>query len=257
MLRANNLFSGYANKNILRDVNIQVDPGEVIAVIGPNGSGKTTLMRSLAGDLKASSGTITINGKPISQMGIRERARLISVVPQSNNMPGSFSVEETVSFGRTPYLDLFGRIGANDEAITLAALEKVNGMDLRERLVGQLSGGEQQRVLLARAIAQQTPIMLMHEPTTYLDLYFQVGFLGLIRQLARDDRKTIIVALHDLNQAAQIADRILLLANGQVMAFGTPREVLQQHTISEAYHLQVNVTPFDGEPGFLITPQHP
>ena len=115
---------------------------------------------------------------------------------------------------------------------------------------------EQQRVLLARAIAQQTPIMLMDEPTTYLDLYFQVGFLALIKQLARVDHKTIIVALHDLNQAAQIADRILLLSNGQVKAFGTPREVLRQQVISETYHLQVTITPIEGEPGFLITPQH-
>ena len=255
MLRANNLFSGYTNKPILRDINIQVNPGEVIVVIGPNGSGKTTLMRSLSGDIKASTGNVTINGQPISQMKTRERARWISVVPQAGTLPAGFSVEETVSFGRTPYLDIFGRISESDEQIAQAALAKVNALELRERMVGQLSGGEQQRVLLARAIAQQTPIMLMDEPTTYLDLYFQVNFLGLVRRLAREDRKTIILALHDLNQAALIADRILLLDHGQVRAFGTPREVLRQDIISETYQLNVHITPIADEPGFLITPQ--
>ena len=255
MLRAYSVIAGYPNKTILNNINLEVDPGEVIVVIGPNGSGKTTLMRSLAGDLKLSGGKVAINGKPISQMKVREKARWISVVPQTGNLPAFFTVEETVCFGRTPYLDIFGRTSPEDKAIAMSALEKVNALSLKDQLVGKISGGEQQRVLLARAIAQQTPILMMDEPTTYLDLHFQMSFLRLTKQLAIEDHKTIIVALHDLNQAALIADRILLLANGNIRAFGTPRQVLTESIISETYNLKVSVTPSQGEPGFMVIPQ--
>jgi len=256
MLKANSLFAGYKKKPFLKNINIQVNPGEIIVVIGPNGSGKTTLVRSLAGDITTLSGNVTINDVPINKMKARDRAKLISVVPQSSSLPGSFTVEETVSFGRTPYLNIFGRINAEDEQIAIHSLERVNALELRDRKVGEISGGEQQRVLLARAIAQQTPIMLMDEPTTYLDLHYQVNFLNLIKKLAIEDNKTIIIALHDLNQAASIADRILLLSEGQIIAFGSPREVLREDIISSTYNLKVKVSPMDGEPGFLVMPEN-
>lgn len=255
MIKAIGLSAGYKNKAILKNINFQVDPGEIIVVIGPNGSGKTTLVRSLAGDIRPLSGTVTINGQPLGKIKVRDRARLISVVPQSSLLPGNFSVEETVSFGRTPYLNIFGQINDVDVRISQAALEKVDALDLGKRKVDEISGGEKQRVLLARAIAQQTPIMLLDEPTTYLDLHHQVNFLKLVKKLAVEDAKTIIIALHDLNQAASIADRILLLSGGEMVAFGSPRDVLQEVIISSTYNLKVKVEQIDNPPGFMVLPE--
>ena len=154
------------------------------------------------------------------------RARYLAVVPQAASLPPAFTAWETVLLGRTPYLNFLGQISDKDEEIARQALQKVDAFDLAERRVGELSGGEQQRVLLARALAQSTPILLLDEPTVHLDLQHQVSLMEIVRSLAHTDNLAVLVALHDLNLAARYADRVALLVAGEVKAAGTPRQVL-------------------------------
>jgi iron complex transport system ATP-binding protein len=183
-----------------------------------------------------------------------QRALSLAVVPQAASMPPAFTVWETVLMGRTPHLNFLGQVSTNDETIARLALQKVDALDLSERRVGELSGGEQQRVLLARALTQSTPILLLDEPTSNLDLHYQVGFMETVRMLAHQDELAVLVALHDLNLAARYADRVALLVGGEIIASGTPQQVLTPELISTAYHLPVQVIqhPFADVP--LVLP---
>jgi iron complex transport system ATP-binding protein len=179
----------------------------------------------------------------VLSMSPMQRARYLAVVPQAVNMPPAYTVWETVIMGRTPYLNFLGQVSVKDEQIARLALQKVDAFDLAERRVGELSGGEQQRVLLARALAQSTPILLLDEPTTNLDLHYQVSFMETVRTLAHKEDLAVLVALHDLNLAASYADRVALLVAGEIKATGTPRQVLTPKLISAAYNLPVQVVP--------------
>ncbi len=258
MLLIESLTVSYGTRRILDNVSLTIENGEVLALIGPNGAGKSTLVRAVSGVVLAHpGGVVRKNGVNLLSVSPMERARLLSVVPQISSLPPAFTVRETVMLGRTPYLNFLGQVSAQDEAMVQRALERVDALDLAERPVGELSGGEQQRVLLARALAQNTPIMLLDEPTAHLDLQYQVGLLELVRTLAHDDGLAILIALHDLNLAARYTDRVALLVSGQVKAVGTPQQVLIPELIGEAYHLPVSVIPhpFDGSP--LVLPRAP
>ncbi len=260
MLLIENLSVSYGARRVLDDVLLTVENGEVLALIGPNGAGKSTLIRAVSGVIPAHpGGVVRKNGINLLSVSPIERARLISVVPQISSLPPAFTVWETVMLGRTPYLNFLGQVSAQDEAIVQRALQRVDALDLAERPVGELSGGEQQRVLLARALAQNTPIMLLDEPTAHLDLQHQVGLLELVRALAHDDGLAVLIALHDLNLAARYADRVALLVNGRLQAVGAPQQVLTPQWIAEAYHLPVSVIPhpFDGGPLVLPQPAKP
>ena len=259
MLRIENLTVSYGTRGVLHDVSLEINSGEVLALIGPNGAGKSTLVRAVSGVIPLESGRIHSNGSslpPVDLIGLSpmQRARSLAVVPQAASMPPAFTVWETVLMGRTPYLNFLGQVSAKDEAIARLALQKVDALDLSERRVGELSGGEQQRVLLARALAQSTPILLLDEPTSNLDLHYQVGFMETVSTLAHLDNLAVLVALHDLNLAARYADRVALMVEGEIKATGTPRQVLTPELISTAYHLPVQVIahPFADVP--LVLP---
>jgi ABC-type cobalamin/Fe3+-siderophores transport system ATPase subunit len=243
MLKIENLSVSYGSRRVLHNVSLDVQSGEVTALIGPNGAGKSTLVRAASGVIPVDGGTIRTNGTNLLAVPPMQRARHLAVVPQAVSMPPAFSVWETVLLGRTPYLNFLGQTSTADEDIARHALVRVDALELAERRVGELSGGEQQRVLLARALTQSTPILLLDEPTSNLDLHYQVGFMEMVRSLAKQDRLAVLVALHDLNLAARYADRIALLVNGEIKAAGSPRQVLTQELISEAYHLPVQVIP--------------
>ena len=249
-MKIQNLFVNYATRPILKNINLEINKGQLLALLGPNGSGKSTLLRAISGILPAGKGSIRLNGKPLSDFKATERARWISVVPQNAILPPAYTAWETVLLGRTPYINFLGQISNRDEIIARAALEKVDALPLKDRCMGQLSGGEQQRVLLARALAQSTPILLLDEPTTYLDLQHQMGLLNLVTKLVRDEALTVVIALHDLNLAARYADRVALLVEGQIKAEGTVKEVLRADVITEAYSWQVQVIDHP----FLDTP---
>jgi iron complex transport system ATP-binding protein len=254
MIEIKNLSVSYGPRVILKNINLGVKVGETLALVGPNGSGKSTLIRTLSGVLPASHGTVSLSGRQMSGLSPAERARRIAVVPQNALLPPAFTTWETVLLGRTPYLNFLGQISPSDEEIARNSLEKVDALDLAERRVGELSGGEQQRVLLARALAQSTAVMLLDEPTTHLDLQHQMGLLNLVHKLSQECRLTVIIALHDLNLAARYADRIALLVDGEIKALGTPKQVLRADVIADAYRWPVQVVEHPFWDGPLILP---
>ncbi len=243
MLKIENLSASYGPRRVLKGISLEVISGEVVALIGPNGAGKSTLIRSVSGLIPVQGGSVRTNGDNLLSLSTMQRARFLAVVPQVAAMPPAYSVWETVLMGRTPYLNFLGQASPNDEAIARDSLAKVDALDLAERRIGELSGGEQQRVLLARALAQSTPILLLDEPTVHLDLQHQVSLMETVRGLAHKDKLAVLIALHDLNLAARYADRLALLVEGEIKAVGTPRQVLTSEVISAAYHLEVKVVP--------------
>jgi iron complex transport system ATP-binding protein len=254
MLNIKNLFTSYNGREILHDVSFDVKNGEVLALIGPNGAGKSTLIRAVSGVIE-SRGEIQTDGKNFHAMDSMERARYVAVVPQAISLPPAFTVWETVLMGRTPYLGFLGNASKHDEELVRDSLSRVNALAFSERRVGELSGGEQQRILLARALCQSTPILLLDEPTSHLDLQYQVSLLELIRELVKENNLAVLIALHDLNLAARYADRVALMVAGHIKAIGTPKEVLQPDIIADAYCLPVQVVkhPFLDVP--LVLPE--
>ncbi len=198
MLAIHSLCVSYGAHPVLKDVSLSIQPGEIMAVVGPNGAGKTTLIRSVSGILPNQAGTIYIAGQDLARLSPKERAQYLAVVPQARQLPGDVPVYETVLLGRTPYLNWIGSSGAGDHAAVRQALELTRLAPLSRRRVGELSGGEQQRVLLARALAQDAPLLLLDEPTTHLDLEHQTVFLNLIRRLTAEKGLAVLIILHDL-----------------------------------------------------------
>ena len=241
MLSLEDITLRYEARTVLRDISLDVQAGEVLALIGPNGVGKSTLIRACSGNLKPIKGRITIDGRDLRQLPIEQRARSIAVVPQAVRLPETFSVFETVLMGRTPYLGWLGRESDKDRAAVWAALDRTSTRDLADRPIGELSGGEQQRVLIARALAQSAHTLLLDEPTAHLDLKHQAGVLSLVCDLAHTENYAVLIALHDLNLAAQYADRVALMSNGTVAATGTPEDVLTEVNLSPAYGLRITV----------------
>ncbi len=259
MLRIEGLSASYGSRRVLHEVSLEVNSEEVLALIGPNGAGKSTLVRAVSGVIPVESGSIqfidpTRGSLDLLNLPPMQRARTVAVVPQAAAMPPAFSVWETVLLGRTPHLNFLGQVAARDEHIASLALQKVDALDLSTRRVGDLSGGEQQRVLLARALAQSTPVLLLDEPTSNLDLHYQVSFMETVRSLAHSDGLAVLIAVHDLNLAARYASRVALLVKGELQAVGTPHQVLTVELISAAYNLPVQVVknPFSESP--LVIP---
>jgi len=253
MLKIQNLSASYHGHQVLHDVSFDVNNGEVLALIGPNGAGKSTIIRAASGVIP-STGSVRTNGDDFHALDPMQRAKYIAVVPQAISLPPAFTVWETVLMGRTPYLGFLGNASSHDEELARQALSRVNALSFIDRRVGELSGGEAQRILLARALCQSTPILLLDEPTSHLDLQYQVSLLELIRELAHKEDLAVLIALHDLNLAARYADRVALLVGGRLNAIGTPREVLTPENISNAYCLPVQVVehPFADSP--LVLP---
>jgi iron complex transport system ATP-binding protein len=254
MLEIENLQVAYNRRTVLEDITISVRPGEIVGLIGPNGAGKTTLIRAISGVLPVKQGAVRIFGHELHRLSERERARYLSVVPQARNLPPSFTVYESALIGRTPYLGWLGQTARADHDLTRHALEQTQLKELSERRVGELSGGEQQRVLLARALAQETPVLLLDEPTTHLDLRHQSSLLNLVRSLANERQLAILMALHDLNLAGLYTDRVALLVDGRLAALGSPLEVLTEKNLAAVYRVPIHVMthPEYGSP--LILP---
>ncbi len=239
IIQISSLSATYGDVIALKDINLDVHRGEIVGLIGPNGAGKTTLIKVLSGVMNPSAGEVLINQKRISTYSPSQRARALAVVPQARHLGGAFSVEQAVLLGRTAYLGFLGKPAEEDLLKTAWAMEKTGVDDLADRKLAEISGGEQQRVLLARALAQDTPALLLDEPTNHLDLRYQVNLLKLVKKLVKQEGLSVLMAMHDLNQVSGIADRVLLLANGQMMALGSPKEVLTPENIRKAYQTEI------------------
>ena len=253
MLKITSVNVAYGKRRVLHNITLTVQPGSVVALIGPNGAGKSSLIRAISGTLPLQSGHITIRDQEVSHLSPQQRARWMAVVPQARNLPGAFTAFETVAFGRTPYLNWFGQLSKSDEEAVTQAMRRTGSAELADRQVGELSGGEQQRLLVARALAQSAPYLLMDEPTTHLDLQHQLGVLNLVRDLAHQDGLAVLLALHDLNLVARFADQVALLVGGEIQAYGEPGDVLNASQLSQAYHVPLQVVPsISGHPSMIM-----
>jgi iron complex transport system ATP-binding protein len=240
-LEIRGLTVAYGEQLALSDLSLTIQPGEVVALIGPNGAGKSTLINAVSGILPIRSGEVSYGEQELLHLSNAQRARILGVVPQARQLGGAFTVEQTVMLGRTAYMGWLGRETEADLAAVQLALEQTNLEDFKERNIASLSGGEHQRVLLARALAQSTPVMLLDEPTNHLDLQHQAGLLTLVKRLTREKQLAVVMALHDLNLVSFFADRIALLVGGKLEGVGLPQDVMTQENISSAYQTPVEI----------------
>lgn len=239
-LTGTGLTLGYGRQTVVTDADVTLERGKVTALVGPNGSGKSTLLRALARLHKVASGEVRLDGDPAAPLSPRAFARRVTLLTQSRPVPTGVSVRDVVGYGRHPYRGRFGRDDDGPDAVAWAM--SVTGVEaMAGRGVDELSGGERQRVWLATALAQRTDVLLLDEPTTYLDLRYQVEVLDLVRDLADAHDVAVGVVLHDLDQAAAVADRVALLAEGRVVACGTPVEVLTPERLAPVYGIEVDV----------------
>lgn len=239
-LRVEKLSVVLEGRTILKGIDFDLEPGQWIGLIGPNGSGKTTLLRALLGQV-AASGSIEFGEMNLMTIGGRQRARLVASVPQRPVLPATMTVADYVLLGRTPHISYLGSEGASDLAATREALAALDLNEHLERPLSTISGGEQQRAILARAISQNAPLLLLDEPTTALDIGHQQSVLGMVDVLRRERGLTIVSSLHDLTLAAQYCDRLLLLDRGTVAATGQPNEVLRTDLIAKIFGAEVEL----------------
>lgn len=264
-LTVRGVAAGYGRRTVLHDVTLAVHPGEALGVIGPNGGGKSTLLRAVTRVIPLEKGEVLLGGRPLRTMRPAAIARYVAAVPQSSVLPEAFTGLELVLLGRTPHLRLLQSEGPRDIAIARRALALSDAAHLADRPVGETSGGERQRLLIARALAQEPRLLLLDEPTAHLDISHQAAVFELVAARCRADGLAVLAVVHDLTLAAQFCDRLVLLAGGRVVAEGPPDEVLRPERLSAAYGGRVSVirhpetgrpvvVPLSGRPGVTIDP---
>ena len=227
--------------NQLNGVTTELPKGKITTIIGPNGCGKSTLLSIISRNNTPSKGNVRLENKDILDFKAKEFAQKLAIVFQTNITPHQLTVEKLVSYGRIPYQNLISRNVEEDQAAIDWAIECTNLQDIRHRHLEQLSGGQRQRVWIAMALAQKSEILCLDEPTTYLDIYYQIELLELVKQLNEEHGLTIVMVLHDMNQAIKYSDYIILMKEGQVFTEGTPEEVMTKDNIKEVYSVDVLV----------------
>lgn len=242
------LFAGYGNKKVLEDVDISFPSDQLTGLIGPNGSGKSTLLKCIYRVMKPSAGQIFVGDKNIGKLSYKESAKQIAVLAQHHGTGFDLSVEDVVLMGRTPYKGIAEGDNVEDIAIAERSMEETGVADMGSLSFIQLSGGEQQRVMLARALTQETSCLVLDEPTNHLDITYQLQIMDLITSR----NMTVIAAIHDLNIAAMYCDHIVALQNGKIIAQGTPQEVLTKENIKALYHVNAEILMrADGRPAII------
>ena len=254
LLSVHGLTVSYAAHTVLRDVSFDVPQGDLVVVLGPNGAGKTTLLRTIAKVVSPKVGVVLLDGRDIAKLPVRQLMKTLSVVPQSEGSVFSFTVQDIVAMGRTPHLPPLAPLSQRDWQIIREAMEATDVWELRDRLFTELSGGEQRRVLIAKALAQEPQLLLLDEPTANLDLHYQLEVVELIQRLNRERGITVLAVLHDLNLAAMLGQRFILMHKGRIYAVGNADEVLTPQNIQQVYGVPVVVTrhPLNGKPIILL-----
>ncbi|PIP00365.1 ABC transporter ATP-binding protein [Pleomorphomonas carboxyditropha] len=257
-LTAEALSAGYGETLVLQGLDLAVPPGRITAIVGANACGKSTLLRTMSRLIAPRKGHVLLDGKSIHQLPTRALARTLGLLPQSPIAPEGIAVADLVSRGRHPHQGLFGRWTRQDDEAVAAALEATRTADLAERPVDELSGGQRQRVWIAMALAQQTDILLLDEPTTFLDISHQVEVLDLLTDLNRARGTTIVMVLHDLNLAARYADYLVAMDKGRLHAAGDPSDVLTEQNVRQVFGLESRVIadPISGKPIMLPIGRH-
>lgn len=252
---AEQLVAGYENRTVIHGVDLVIPDHKISVIIGSNGCGKSTLLKTMARLIKPTSGKVTLDGKPISKMPAKPLARVIGLLPQSPIVPEGISVADLVGRGRFPHQSLLGGWSRKDYEAVAEAMEIMNITEFANHNIDELSGGQQRRVWIAMALAQQTDILFLDEPTTFLDITYQVEILDLLTDLNRKHGTTIVMVLHDINLSARYADHIFALHTGKLVAAGTPAEVITSMRVKEIFGLDCTVIadPVSGSP--LVVPR--
>jgi len=241
MINIQDFTIGYNNKVIVKNFNLQVDKGDMLTIIGPNGSGKSTVLKAIGRLLKPMEGIIHLDGKLLWDMSNKDIAKEMACLSQHNSAPKDMTIRRIVGFGRNPHKAWFESLNKEDEEIIDWALENTNLKHMENKKITSVSGGERQRAWLAMALAQKPKVLLLDEPTTYLDINNQIEILELVRQLNENLKLTGVMVLHDLNQAAKYSNRVLVLKNGEIQALGKPEEILNKKLIRDVYSVDMNI----------------
>jgi iron complex transport system ATP-binding protein len=241
VLEAKNLSLSFAQKNVIEDLNLCIEKGKILSILGPNGSGKSTLLRALSRNMKPDSGAVYLNGEDIYKINSRSVARQMAVLPQTPQAPGDITVKELVEYGRFPHQNWWQGRTAEDGMLIAWALEQTGMVEMAGRAVSTLSGGERQRAWIAMALAQKPGILLLDEPTTYLDICHQLEVMELLGDLNQKHGITVVMVLHDINHAAKYSDCIIILKKGNIFAMGQPQAVLTAHTLREVFSVEADI----------------
>lgn len=229
------LYFSYAEKPFIEQLSTSIEKGKITTILGPNGCGKSTLLNLLVHQLKPKSGEILLDGKNMKELPLKEIAKQIAMVHQQNSTPADITVERLIRFGRMPHQTLFQAKDELGDEVVAWALKETNLEDMAEKRVGKLSGGERQRAWIALALAQKTDILFLDEPTTYLDIYYQLEILSLVRRLNREYGMTIVMVLHDINQAIQFSDNLIIMKKGQICYAGDVQYGITEGRLKEVY----------------------
>jgi cobalamin transport system ATP-binding protein len=241
MLRLDDIHFSYDEISVLKGVSLEINHGEIVGIMGANGTGKSTLLKLMSGALTPGRGRISFLNEQLSSLSPNQRAKRIAMVPQESVVPFSFTALEIVLMGRAPYLPPFGFESRGDVRQAHDAMERTDCIELADRDINTLSGGEKQRVMLARALAQCPELLLLDEPTSFLDIRHTAEFIGVLKKLNRSGGITIVCAIHDLNLAASFCQRIVLIKNGGVIANGSVDEIIDRDIIRKAFDIDVHV----------------
>lgn len=255
MIQVNNVSLGYDDHVVVNDLSIDIPSHEITTIIGANGCGKSTLLKSITRYLKPFSGSILLEGHDIHGMKPQDLARKMAVLPQMRNVPADVKVKTLVSYGRYPYMKFGKRLTPKDYEIVDWALEKTGLLDLKNRRVSTLSGGEQQRAWIAMAVAQKTEILILDEPTTYLDISYQLEVLELIRELNKELNLTIIMVLHDINHAARYSHKIIAMKEGNIHTFDATCHAVTPTLLEDVFHIEARIFDDDLNDCVYFIPQ--
>ncbi|MBD8042743.1 ABC transporter ATP-binding protein [Arthrobacter sp. Sa2BUA2] len=257
VLSGRGLRIGYEGRTVSEHLDVRIPPGSFTAIIGPNACGKSTLLRALSRLLKPASGQVFLQGRDIDSYPTREVARQLALLPQTSTAPDGITVADLVARGRFPHQSLLRQWSEADQQAVDAALAATGVQDLADRTVGELSGGQRQRVWLALVLAQDTPVLLLDEPTTFLDIAHQLEVLRLCRGLHRTGNYTLVTVLHELGMAFRFADHVIAMKDGRIVAQGTPAEIATPELMKEIYGIEALVIPDPATGGPLVVPLEP
>lgn len=241
MLKVQNLSVSLHDKNIIKNMNFTIEEGEIVSIIGPNGSGKSTALKAISRMIKPEEKTVYLNNEDLVTLKSKDISKMMSVLFQANEAPADITVEQLIEYGRMPHKKWFERLDEEDRAIIEWAIEKTDLEPFRNRQVTTLSGGEAQRAWIAMSLAQRPKILLLDEPTTYLDISHQLQLLELIYKVNKELGMTIVMVLHDLNQASLYSDKICVIQKGEMIKYGTSEEVITRELIRKVYHVDCDI----------------
>lgn len=240
-IRVEDLCVNYGEKEVVKGISLKIEDGQVVTIIGPNGSGKSTILKSISRCLKPANGTVYLDEENIYQVNTKKVAQKLAILPQVKNVSSDVSVEELVSYGRYPHLGFGKKLMKEDLQIVDWAIRKTGLESLRKRFVATLSGGERQRAWIAMSLAQKPRILLLDEPTTFLDISFQIEILELVKELNETLGLTVVMVLHDLNQAARYSDEIFLIDDGMLSSSGSPEEIISSSLLEDVFGIEADI----------------